>query len=71
MGTVLRLMVVIVVLALVAALAGPGAAQGKAKVAFIYVGPVGDAGWTYQHDQARSVQPSTAITQEPAELELV
>jgi basic membrane protein A and related proteins len=29
-------------------------AQGKPKVAFIYVGPVGDAGWTFQHDQARA-----------------
>lgn len=27
--------------------------QEKIKVAFIYVGPVGDAGWTYAHDQAR------------------
>jgi basic membrane protein A len=25
----------------------------KMKVAFVYVGPVGDAGWTYAHDQAR------------------
>ena len=23
------------------------------KVAFIYVGPVGDAGWTYAHEQGR------------------
>ncbi|NIM99037.1 MAG: BMP family ABC transporter substrate-binding protein [candidate division Zixibacteria bacterium] len=23
------------------------------KVAFVYVGPTGDAGWTYRHDQAR------------------
>jgi simple sugar transport system substrate-binding protein len=23
------------------------------KVGFIYVGPVGDAGWTYAHDAAR------------------
>ena len=23
------------------------------KVAFVYVGPVGDGGWTYAHDQAR------------------
>jgi basic membrane protein A len=28
-------------------------AQDKMKVAFVYVGPVGDAGWTYAHDQAR------------------
>ena len=26
---------------------------GKLKVGFIYVGPVGDHGWTYQHDQGR------------------
>lgn len=25
----------------------------KLKVAFIYVGPVGDAGWTYAHDEGR------------------
>ena len=24
------------------------------KAAFIYVGPPGDAGWTYAHDQGRS-----------------
>lgn len=28
-------------------------AQEKTKVAFVYVGPVGDAGWSYAHDQAR------------------
>lgn len=27
--------------------------QEKLKVAFVYVGPVGDAGWTYAHDQAK------------------
>jgi len=25
----------------------------KLKVGFVYVGPVGDAGWTYAHDQGR------------------
>ena len=29
------------------------AADGKFKVAFMYVGAVGDAGWTFAHDQAR------------------
>lgn len=29
------------------------APQEKMKVAFVYVGPVGDAGWSYAHDQAR------------------
>src|SRR5437762_166046 len=32
----------------------PGAsAQDKLKVGFIYVGPVGDMGWTYQHEVGR------------------
>ncbi|MDB6181829.1 BMP family ABC transporter substrate-binding protein [Paracoccus fistulariae] len=35
-------------------LALPAAAQDEPlKVGFIYVGPVGDGGWTYQHDQGR------------------
>ena len=28
-------------------------AQDKTKACFVYVGPVGDGGWTYQHDQGR------------------
>jgi basic membrane protein A and related proteins len=28
-------------------------AQEKLKVGFIYVGPIGDLGWTFQHDQGR------------------
>ena len=40
--------------ALIAASSLPGfAAEDKLKVGFIYVGPVGDGGWTYQHDLAR------------------
>src|SRR5436190_171308 len=31
----------------------PALAQGKMKVGFIYVGPVGDFGWTYQHEVGR------------------
>jgi len=34
-------------------LATAAAAQDKTKVGFIYVGPVGDGGWTYEHDQGR------------------
>jgi basic membrane protein A and related proteins len=33
--------------------AATAGAQGPLKVAFIYVSPIGDAGWTYQHDQGR------------------
>src|SRR6476620_2815290 len=32
---------------------GASAQQQKLKVGFIYVGPVGDFGWSYQHDQGR------------------
>ena len=31
----------------------PSRAQEPLKVGFIYVGPVGDFGWSYQHDHAR------------------
>jgi len=33
--------------------AGPAAAQAPLKVGFVYVSPIGDAGWTFQHDQGR------------------
>lgn len=40
--------------ALMMALAAPALAQDEPlKIGFIYVGPVGDGGWTYQHDQGR------------------
>ena len=39
--------------ALALGLAGGAIAQDKTKVGFVYVGPVGDGGWTYEHDQGR------------------
>ena len=39
--------------AVLALSAGGAAAQQKLKVGFIYVGPVGDHGWSYQHDVGR------------------
>lgn len=30
-----------------------GAAEEPLKIGFVYVGPVGDFGWSYQHDQGR------------------
>ncbi len=33
--------------------AASGPAKAKLKVAFAYVGPVGDAGWTFAHDKGR------------------
>ncbi|ANA32465.1 Purine-binding protein [Ralstonia mannitolilytica] len=35
------------------AAAAPAPANEPLKVAFVYVGPVGDAGWTYAHDAGR------------------
>ena len=34
-------------------LAMPAFADETTKVGFVYVGPVGDGGWTYEHDQGR------------------
>ncbi|WP_417271444.1 BMP family ABC transporter substrate-binding protein [Celeribacter sp.] len=39
--------------ALVVGLTSAAMADDPTKVGFIYVGPVGDGGWTYEHDQAR------------------
>jgi len=36
-----------------AALGAPALAASKLKIGYIYVGPVGDLGWSYQHDQGR------------------
>ena len=30
-----------------------GSANAAEKICFVYVGPIGDFGWTYQHDQGR------------------
>ncbi len=43
----------LLVIALALALPAVAFAQDKLKVGFIYVGPIGDHGWTYQHDQGR------------------
>ncbi|MBL8482253.1 MAG: BMP family ABC transporter substrate-binding protein [Rhodocyclaceae bacterium] len=34
-------------------LSAPALAEEPLKIGFVYVGPVGDAGWTYAHDQGR------------------
>jgi basic membrane protein A and related proteins len=47
-----RLLVLVTVLASLVAASTVGGAT-TFTVGFIYVGPVGDAGWSFQHDQAR------------------
>jgi basic membrane protein A len=37
----------------------PGAAQPALQVAFVYVGPVGEAGWSFAHDVARQAVERT------------
>jgi basic membrane protein A and related proteins len=51
----MRKTVLMAALAAVASWAGglDAHAQGKLKVGFIYLGPVGDFGWTYQHEVGR------------------
>jgi basic membrane protein A len=39
--------------AIAVGLAGVANAADKLKVGFIYVGPTGDLGWSYEHDQGR------------------
>jgi simple sugar transport system substrate-binding protein len=41
------------VLGLASAAFGGVHAAEKLKVGFIYLGPIGDLGWTYQHDVSR------------------
>ena len=53
-------------LALLLALLAPVGASaqgsdGDPSAAFIYVGPVGDAGWTYRHDQGRQCLEADGI----------
>ena len=51
----MRKVVLMAAVAAVASWAGglDAHAQGKLKVGFIYLGPVGDFGWTYQHEVGR------------------
>lgn len=48
-----RYFVAAVAASLVTAYAPMAGAEEPLKVGFVYVGPVGDAGWTYAHDQGR------------------
>jgi len=40
-------------LIMTACLTTTGIAMAETKVGFVYVGPIGDHGWSYQHDQSR------------------
>jgi simple sugar transport system substrate-binding protein len=48
-----RTLLATVALGLGFGLAGQAMAQDKVKACWVYVGPIGDGGWTFQHDQGR------------------
>jgi len=48
-----KLLTAVAGIALASALSMSAVAADKLKVGFIYIGPPGDHGWTYQHDQGR------------------
>ena len=52
-GWARRLGALLVGVLVLAVIVGPSPGAEKLKVGFVYVGPVGDAGWTYAHDQGR------------------
>src|SRR6516225_9466244 len=49
----LNIVAVAAVLGIASACFGGVYAAEKLKVGFIYIGPIGDLGWTYQHDLGR------------------
>ena len=66
-----KLMMVLAASAM-ATLGGLAAAEAKTKACFIYVGPIGDFGWSYQHDRGRlDVEAALGDEVETAYLESV
>ncbi|HEY5807512.1 MAG TPA: BMP family ABC transporter substrate-binding protein, partial [Povalibacter sp.] len=53
MNPILKLLAALLASFLVGGFATADTPQGPLKVAFVYVGPVGDGGWSYQHDLGR------------------
>lgn len=67
-----RLLVFAVLLtSLVVVSAGSGGKTADFTVGFIYVGPVGDSGWSFQHDQARKFVASSVRGVKTIKLESV
>ena len=57
--TMAKWLAVMVVILLALALGAAGGTPEALKVGFIYVGPVGDYGWSYAHDQGRKYLETT------------
>ena len=48
-----RIGAIVAAIATAAAFSTQSIAQEPLKIGFVYVSPIGDAGWTFQHDQGR------------------
>jgi len=48
-----KVLSVFILLVCVAGFSLSASAEDKLKVGFVYISPIGDAGWTYQHDLGR------------------
>ena len=53
MGNTMKLTKLLTSAAMALGLATSAMADDKTKVGFVYVGPVGDGGWTYEHNEGR------------------
>lgn len=68
------LLIVVLIFAVVTSACGetaPRASDEPYKVAFVYVGPVGDLGWSYAHDQGRQAVEDDLDYVETTFIELV
>ena len=52
-------LVLVLAMALEACNAGPATSDKPFKVAYVYIGPPGDLGWTYEHDRGRKQVEAT------------
>ena len=55
----LKWLMVMLILLLAPVLGATGSTSEVLKVGFIYVGPVGDYGWSYAHDRGRQYLEAT------------
>lgn len=61
----------LILMALLLCAATAEANSNEVKAAFVYVGPVGDGGWTYSHDLGRRAMETLPFVQKSAYIEAV
>jgi len=60
--TIVVMLALVCSMCLAAAASSSSAAEKQMKVGFVYVSPIGDAGWSYAHDQGRQAVESLENT---------